>query len=294
MLSETIRQRLRDPAYLDRHLAAASVAKGLRRVPWYDAHFLNRFAAAKKYLAIVAPELLDDFIAGFAPLRTPQDFTPVVIEELLDPEQLAEVRQLAQSIPQEMLECHELRSFGRHVVHDHPAFTRLQRQLQPRVEKLLGRRLVSGYNFLSLYNAAGRCEPHLDEPFSMYTLDLCIAQDVEWPIYFSKIIDWSEAEELLQLSPSQLRQRDDLEFRQHVLEPNKALIFCGSGQWHYRDPMPGGGFCHLLFLHFYPEGCDDLVRPERWAGHFGYPELEPLCDLFTEAGFGEEQDQATQ
>ena len=51
-------------------------------------------------------------------------------------------------------------------------------------------------------------------------------------------------------------------------------------QWHYRRPKVAGGFCHLLFFHYYPEGCADLVEPSRWAAHFAVPELGPLCDLF--------------
>lgn len=283
MLSPAIREKLRDPLYLERHMVAAAVSRDLRKVPWYDAHFLKRFATAKRYLAEIAPELVAQFVDGFSLIRTPADFQPPKVDGLLDADTLQEIRAIARSIPQATLENHELASFGRHVVHDHPRFSRLQRELQPRVEELVGRKLVAGYNFLSLYGPQGVCDPHLDEPFSMYTLDLCIEQSDEWPIFFSKIIDWSEPDAFLSVPPAELPGHAELDFQPHVLHPNEALVFSGSGQWHYREAIPEGGFCNLLFLHYYPAGAENLVRPHKWAEHFGWPELEPLCDLFVEA-----------
>ena len=282
MLSDSTKQRLRDPGYLELHMVAAALSKDLQRVPWYDAHFLKRFAVAKTYLGMVAPQLLPQFVDGFAPLQTAAGFAPVKLDDVLDPQEFADTVALANEIPRAKLETHELGAFGRHVVHDHPAFTQLQARLQPRVEAVLGRPLVAGYNFLSLYNGAGKCDPHLDEPFSMFTLDLCLEQNVDWPIWFSRIIDWSQAEDLLAIPPAQLSQRADLAFAPHLLQPNQALLFSGSAQWHYRDAIPAGGFCNLLFLHYYPAGAELLVRPHRWAEHFGFAELEPLCDLFAE------------
>ncbi|MGB3797806.1 MAG: hypothetical protein WA957_16065 [Alteraurantiacibacter sp.] len=274
-----MKDKLRDPLYLERHMVAVAVSRGLQKVPWYDAHFLKYYAVARKYLKEVAPHLLDDFVEGFVPLRTPHDFQAPRIEGLLDSETLEEIRAITRSIPEGNLENHEIADFGRHVVHDHPRFEKLQRDLQPRVEELLGRELVAGYNFLSLYGPQGVCNPHLDHPFSMYTLDLCIDQSGDWPIYFSKVIDWSDPDPVLSVPPAEVRDHEDLNFQPHVLRPNEALIFSGSGQWHYRNPISPGGFCNLLFLHYYPKGAEDLVRPHRWARHFGWAELEPLCDL---------------
>ena len=279
MLEPAIKEKLRDPLYLERHLVAVTVSRNLQKVPWYDAHFLKYYAAARRYLKETAPQLLHEFVAGFAPLHTPADFQPPRIDGLLDAQTLEEVRAIARAIPQASLENHEIAQFGRHVVHDHPRFAQLQHQVQPKVEALLGRKLVAGYNFLSLYGPQGVCEPHLDHPFSMYTLDLCIEQSGDWPIYFSKVIDWSDPETVLSIPAAQISSREDLDFQPQELRPNEALIFSGSGQWHFRDPIPEGGFCNLLFLHYYPEGADDLVRPHRWSRHFDWPELEPFCDL---------------
>ena len=67
-----------------------------------------------------------------------------------------------------------------------------------------------------------------------------------------------------------------LRFSSYALQPGQALVFSGSSQWHYREPIDGAAhqaFCDLLFFHFVPRGTAELVRPENWAGLFDIPEL---------------------
>jgi hypothetical protein len=142
--------------------------------------------------------------------------------------------------------------------------------------------VVPGYNFLSLYGQDGRCELHMDEPISMFTLDYCIDQNVEWPIYFSKIVDWPQIDIMRNWQPDDIINDAAMEFSSRTLDPNNAVIFCGSSQWHYRDPIPQAGYCNLLFFHYYPKGAEGLVWPHNWPEHFDCPELQPFCDLIPE------------
>lgn len=281
MVSALTRERLRDPAYLDLHLAGVMALRQVPEVPWYDAHFLRFFETAKLYLAAVRPDALERFEAGFAPLRTPPDFAVREIEGIFTPAILDDVRHEVASLPAATLELHELATFGRHVVHDHPPFLALQKAMTAQVSALAGCDLEPGYNFLSLYGNAGRCRLHMDHPVSMYTLDICIDQDVEWPIWFSEVIDWPDRHALAHFDAERVRQSVPL--TPYVLRPNNAILFSGSGQWHYRDAMPAPGFCNLLFFHYFPKGCLDLVESSNWPGLFDIPELEPLIDLFREA-----------
>ncbi len=280
MLSEAIKDRLGDRDYLDLHLAAiASVAK-LGEVPWYDAHFLRRFEAAKLYIGEVAPEYLERFVAGFAPLRPADKFEICTIDALFDDAVRHEIGSVVQSLPAAQLERHEVEKFGRDVVHDHPFFLQLQQGLLPLVSELAERELVTGYNFLSLYGGSGQCAPHLDEPMSMYTLDYCIEQSGSWPIHFSKQVELPDADAMQAWNEEDLKDDAGMDWTSHELEPNQALLFNGSSQWHYRDPITRGGYCNLLFFHFYPAGCEKLVRPHLWAEHFELSILQPLCDVF--------------
>lgn len=282
MLSQALRARLADPAYLDLHLVAASVLRDIRKVPWYDAHFLRRFAAARQYLEIVKPEASEQFSAEFARLQPPEDFSPIKLDQLFSDEIHQRIRDTVAAIPRGALKDYETSDFGRLIFHDQPYFLELQSELVPLVSKLVGHQVETGYNFLSLYGGSGKCDPHMDEPMSMYTLDFCIDQNVDWPINFSQIVDWPEMEGLADWHPRQLLQDPSMSFSAHDLNPGEALIFAGSSQWHYRDAIPAGGYSNLLFLHYYPAGTHDLVNFEHWPRHFGIPELGPLCDLIAE------------
>lgn len=283
MLDEAIRTKLRDPAYLDLHLAAVGVLNRIGKIRWYDAHFLRFYEAAKEYLAIVRPDALAAFIDGFDPLRASADFSVAHLRDLFDEETRARIIGISEAVPREYNDAQEIeehQNFGRKVVWDDPYFVALQNELLPLVSDVVGTPLVPGYNFLSLYGGTGKCDPHMDEPRSMFTLDYCIDQSDEWPIWFSKLVGWPTAERMHDFDPEAIKREAALEWQPHLLRPNEALLFNGSSQWHYRDDIRPGGFCNLLFFHYYPAHCEMLIKPRTWPEHFGIPELEPLCDFY--------------
>lgn len=286
MLDPSPQSRLRDPAYFALHLQAASAIRAVGQLGWYDSHFLRRVEVARRYLAMVRPDRLGDFLDGLAQLTPASTFREVVIDDVFDAatrEEVIALARIAQPKPGER-EARESADFGRDVVWQVPRFLVLQEAVRPRVEQLVGRPLVSSYNFLSRYGAAGRCDVHMDHPLAMFTFDYCIEQDAVWPIYASRVIDWIGGEVPARYDPAAIIGDTGLDFREHRLEPGQALLFNGTSQWHHRHPMSGGSFCNMVFFHYYPEGCDNLVEPHRWQAHFGIPELGPLCDLFTHPG----------
>jgi hypothetical protein len=247
--------------------------------PWYDSLWLGKYLAAKEVVAQVAPTRLADFVASFAVLRTDAAFVLRRLPALLDASELAEIRQTIRAIPKDQLEMHELRRFGRLIVHDHPRFAALQRSLAEKVSEWAGEPVEPSYNFLSLYTRLGRCEPHLDAPSAKWTLDLCIDQSEPWPIQFSQVVPWPEdRSDLSDDWEAQIKTAHDLRFAPETLLPGDAMLFSGSSQWHYRDPRPAGRkhFCDLLFLHFIPAGTAELVRPANWARLFEIPELAAI------------------
>ena len=281
MQPDPITARLSDPVYLDRHLLALAVLRGFQMAPWYDSHFLRYFEAAKAYLKEAAPDRLDSFVAGFAPLQKAANNSGVQpVSGVFEDEVHETIQRFIRNLPQDQLELHEEEQFGRRIVHDHQFVAQLQEAMLPRVSQLAGEPLEVGYNFLCLYGQNGVCEPHMDEPISMYTLDYCIDTNVQWPIHFSKRTDWPDAATMRNWRSDDIHNDPALEFAPHVMEPKQAILFNGSAHWHYRDPIPAGGHSHLLFFHFHPKGVGRLVRPPLWHHHFDLPELQPLCDLF--------------
>lgn len=247
--------------------------------PWYDSVWLEQYTIAKSIIREIKPEALSTFEAAFRIFQTRSDFRELVVDRVFDDKTLDEIRNVVKSIKPSDVEMHEAKSFRRFVVHDHPYFTELQKQITPLVSAAAGEPLELSYNFLSLYSAMGVCPVHMDSPQAKWTLDLCIDQNVSWPIHFSRTHAWSEIEtknwdtgnweEKIKRSPT-------ADFRSTSLEPGQAILFSGSSQWHYRDPMPksdGRSSCDLLFFHFIPQGTSELVNPRNWAGLFGIPEL---------------------
>ena len=248
---------------------------------WYDSVWLAKYVEAKEVVARIAPERLDEFVRSFDILRVPADFSQRFVPGFLPPALLEQIRQEAREIPRQWLQHEEVEEFGRFVVRDWPAFTALHVELVDRVSELAGEPLEASYNFLSLYTKMGVCEPHLDAPSAKWTLDVCIDQSDEWPIYFSQVVPWPERrEDIRRIDLAAIKSDPSLSFREEVLTPGDAVLFSGTNQWHYRDPLPrkqgGRAYSDLLFFHFIPRGSYRLIQPKEWAEIFAIPALAEI------------------
>jgi hypothetical protein len=249
--------------------------------PWYDSWWHTSYLRARDYLAAHHPEKLAGFNSAMAAFRTPADFRPFVLRDALDEADHQALLALATAPQQEDLEKHELFSFGRFVIHNHPVMTAMQLRLVERMSDWVGEPVEARYNFLSLYNNLGVCEPHMDAPDAKWTLDYCIAQSDPWPIHFSDVQQWPETwlasnENWQQEIKSDPRNA----YTGFSMQEKEALVFSGSSQWHYRDRIARQrpqNFCYLAFFHFIPEGLGHLVNPANWAEIFGVPALAEFC-----------------
>lgn len=250
--------------------------------PWYDAIWLWVYTEARSLVAKQRPERLADFEAAFEPLQAPVDFSTRALPGLISPTQLNAFRELVSGIARETLESHEFLSFGREVVHDHPALSSFQDEQTAYVSELAGEVLTPCYNFISLYNNLGICEPHLDAPTSKWTLDICVEQSEPWPIYVSDPEPWPVGVSFGKNWQDQIITQHQDSFTSHVMQPGDALFFAGGNQWHYRKRIPKAhqqSFCHLIFLHYVPANCEHLLDPAQWPVHFDIPELGELSGL---------------
>jgi len=247
---------------------------------WYDSIWLRRYFAAREIIRRVAPSRLADFDAAMAVFRTDPAYEVKYVSGFLDAQALQDMRETVAAIPRDKLELHEMKKFGRLVVHDWPPFVEMQARIVDFVSELAGERVEPCYNFLSLYSRRGVCEPHLDTPSAKWTFDLCIDQSEPWPISFSSIIPWPDSRDALVDDWRAVKEaRSQYEIRSLALEPGDALLFSGASQWHFRDPIPADGrraFCDLLFFHYIPEGTAELVQPRNWARLFDVPELDTI------------------
>ncbi len=268
-----------------------SMVKG-RLFPWYDGYWLEYFVRAKAFIEANQPQRLAEFLAALAPLRTPLSFEPKHLKNAVSAETLTQLREVIRTLKPTQLELHEIKTFGRWVVHDHPIMNELQANMTSLAEEASGEALESSYNFLSMYTKLGRCPVHMDAPWAKWTLDICIDQSEKWPIHFSKIVPWPENLEFEDADWDQ-RIRNDAsnEFASHVMEPGDAIIFSGSSQWHFRDPIAtnnSNNFCHLIFFHFIPQGMQRWMHPADWESLFDVPGLAQALGHPTKEEMGSE------
>ena len=245
--------------------------------PWYDGYWLDYYVRAKAFIGAHWPSRLQYFVESLAPLRTDPSFQPRHLEAVVDPVVLAQLREVVRALKPTQLELHEIKTFGRWVVHDHPIMTELQKRMTALAEEASGEALETSYNFLSMYTRLCKCPLHMDAPFAKWTLDICIDQSEPWPIHFSRVVPWPEDELFAGEDWEQVILQDArYEFAPHVMNPGDAIVFSGSSQWHYRDPMPASNsksFCHLIFFHFFPRGMREFMDPAAWEDRFNAPGL---------------------
>ncbi len=260
-----------------------------KRFPWYDSVWLDAYCFARETVSSGYPDRLNEFDEFFQVFQTDPEFQVSKHDNVLAPGRLDELKELIASLASHDLEKQELLSFGRFVVHDHPVFDDIQAELTELASRLAKESLEPSYNFLSLYNNLGYCQPHMDAPYAKWTLDICIEQSAIWPIYFSRPRPWPTD---LVDSQSDWQQsilsNPDNQFQAVALEEGEAAFFSGSSQWHYRQriqQVTENNFCHLLFLHFIPAGTRDMLKPENWAELLAIPELEGLTDHYDNTVF---------
>ena len=251
-------------------------------IPWYDGHWLDKYYKAKGWIQNNAPHKLKELEESINHLRTNKHFKPIRLNKALTDKQVKEAKRLINDIDNSKYEKHEILSFGRVVVHNDLFFIRIQESLIDMVSSAVDEELEISYNFLSLYSNIGVCPMHMDAPDAKWTLDICLDQSYEWPIYFSQIIDWPD----LSIYKSedwedQILNDQRLHFESHTLRPGNGIIFSGSSQFHYINRIHRGNnndFCNLIFFHFIPKHTKDFINPKSWPEYFNLPSLSQAFD----------------
>jgi len=239
--------------------------------PWYDSEWLTAYVAAREYIEKNHPDRLGDFNRALEPFKTSSRFETKKLGIVFSQEELESLRALVREATAR--ENHELSTFGRFVLRDLPFLSRLQESLLERVSLEVGEQVEPAYNFLSMYRERGICPLHMDAPLSKWTLDVCLDQSEQWPIYIGQVEPWPTERKFSSLWQEQVRAETN--FQPFFLKPGEGIIFSGSSQWHYRDPIPQalGGFCDLVFFHFVPKGTKELALPVNWSREFALPNL---------------------
>jgi len=248
--------------------------------PWYDSGWLSVYVLAREFIRRNHPQKLNDFVHAFDVFRTDPGYSIKELPQLFDEATIEDLRTVIKEQDLKTVSKFEIEHFGRFVVRDIPYVSKLQQRITDLVSERVGEPVEPCYNFLSLYWELGVCDVHMDAPFAKWTVDFCIEQSTTWPIHFSKIVpwpeDWTDAGDDWQ---DTIKDDPANRFASYEMQEGEAIIFSGSSQWHYRNPIErkvNANFCHLLFFHFIPAGTSELTLPANWKDLFGIPDLAGL------------------
>lgn len=150
--------------------------------------------------------------------------------------------------------------FVRRYAHNVPYLVNIHRQLTDYASEMFGESLKPSYSFLSLYDDGGICPLHIDRPQCYRTIDYLINQEQPepWPIRIGEMMTDEERQALEEAGAGHPENDDEIAERIAVeswndvlLEPNDAVLYSGTHQWHYR-PKRSRGTASLVFFHFVP------------------------------------------
>ncbi len=156
------------------------------------------------------------------------------------------------------------KDFVRRYAHNVPYFVNIHRQLTEFASEQFGEPLKPSYVFLSLYEDGGICPLHIDRPQCYRTIDYLIQQDQAepWPIRIGEPMSDEQRQALDESGAGHPQTEGEIADRiaaetwtDALLEPNDAVLYSGTHQWHYR-PERLRGRADLVFFHFVPANFD--------------------------------------
>lgn len=149
-----------------------------------------------------------------------------------------------------------------------PFFVDIHYQLEEVASFYFKEKVKPSYSFLSLYKPGGTCPLHIDRNQCRYTIDYLIRSDekISWPINIGKPMSDDERDQIISAGAGQPETKDDIEsriiqeqFTTVNLNPNDAVLYSGTHQWHYR-PEKLASTADLVFFHFVPENFSERLN----------------------------------
>jgi hypothetical protein len=107
--------------------------------------------------------------------------------------------------------------------------------VQPRIEEVLGAKIIPVYSYARIYYNNTCLDKHYDKPSSEISVSICLEKDVPWPL-------------IVEDRNGQAHEFD--------LEECQAIVYCGRDQKHWRNPNPGKKQVQCFLQYVFAEGKD--------------------------------------
>jgi hypothetical protein len=159
-------------------------------------------------------------------------------------------------------------TFNRKEGHNVPFFVSIHNQLTDIASYYFNEKVKPSYSFLSMYKENGICPLHIDRDQCRYTIDYLISstQEMPWPIHIGKHMTDQERLNILIGERARPIAQNDVDeimskevFTSALLNPNDAVLYSGTHQWHYRSEKLVGE-ANLVFFHFVPESYNGSLN----------------------------------
>ena len=121
----------------------------------------------------------------------------------------------------------------------------LHYEIQPLIEKILGKAVVPTYTYLSAYVEGADLPAHTDRADCEYTVSFLINKpdNLTWPIYLHKVKQPIKHKGRSDFTPS----KD--ECISVDCNAGGLMMFQGTDHIHFREQLPGE-YYHIVLLHY--------------------------------------------
>jgi prolyl 4-hydroxylase len=173
------------------------------------------------------------------------EYNPVVVENVLNPKTLAICQKYYSTNIENGAYVLGDKQSQRFKSHNEPLSRILHYEVLPLAEKIVGKKLMPTYTYLSAYVKGSDLPAHTDRPDCEYTVSFLInkPENSHWPIYVHKV-----------KQPVKHKGRSDFTPPKEeciTVDCNAGglMIFQGTDHIHFRENLPDD-FYHIVLLHY--------------------------------------------
>lgn len=173
------------------------------------------------------------------------EVTPIKIENVIDTDILAECQKYYRDhIAKKTFELGDYQSL-RYKHHNEPISRYLQYECLPLIEKIVKKKLLPTYTYLSAYIKGSDLPPHTDREDCKYTVSFLIdkPEGSSWPIYFHTKTQPIKYNGHYNFTPP-LDECIPID-----CEAGGMMMFCGQDHIHFREKLPDAHYT-IVLLHY--------------------------------------------
>jgi hypothetical protein len=173
------------------------------------------------------------------------EYTPVVVENVLNKNTLTICQQYYSTNIEKGAYVFGDKQSKRFKSHNEPMSRILHYEILPLIEKIVGKKLMPTYTYLSAYVKDSDLPAHTDRADCEYTVSFLInkPENSKWPIYLHRV-----------KQPVKYKGRSDFTPPKDeciAIDCNAGglMMFQGTDHIHFRDELPDD-FYHIVLLHY--------------------------------------------